>query len=71
MVISAVDLADNDDKLREAYDPSQPTENLFHRFEVAVEYVDATKRPYAPDQLVSPPGFFHQYLNKTRKILKH
>ena len=52
-VISAVDLADNDDKLREAYDPSQPIETLFHRFEAAVEYADAAKRPYAPDQLVS------------------
>ena len=52
-IISAVDLADNDDKLREAYDPSQPIETLFHRFEAAVEYADTEKRPYAPDQLVS------------------
>ena len=52
-VISAVDLADNDDKLREAYDPSQPLETLFHRFEAVVEYADAAKRPYVPDQLVS------------------
>ena len=52
-IISVVDLADNDDKLREVYDPSQPLETLFHRFEAAVEYADAVKRPYVPDQLVS------------------
>ena len=52
-IISVVNLADNDDKLREAYDPSQPLETLFHIFEAAVEYADAAKRPYVPDQLVS------------------
>ena len=53
VVISAVDLTENDDKLREVYDPSQPIVPLFHRFEAAVEYADAANRPYVPDQLVS------------------
>ena len=26
---------------------------LYHRFEAAVEYVDATKQLYVPDQIVS------------------
>ena len=52
-VISAVHLADNDDKLRETYAPSQPIESLFYRFEAAVEYADAANRPCVPDQLVS------------------
>ena len=52
-VITAVDIEDNDTKMRADYDPSQPIEVLFHQIETAVEFSEAGNRPYDQKQVVS------------------
>ena len=52
-VITAVDIENNDTKLRAYYDPSQPIEVLFHQIKTAVEFTEAVNRPYDPKQVVS------------------
>ena len=49
-VITAVDIEDNDTKMREPYNPTFPIETLFHQIELAVEYATAGKRPYQTAQ---------------------
>ena len=38
-IITAVDIEDNDTKMRTEYDPSLPIEFLFHQIEEDIEYV--------------------------------
>ena len=52
-VITAVDIEDNDTRIREPYNPTFPIETLFHRIELAVEYATAGKRLYQDAQVVS------------------
>ena len=52
-IITAVDIEDNDTRMREPYNPTFPIETLFHQIELAVEYTTAGKRPYQEDQVVS------------------
>ena len=52
-IITAVDIEDNDTRMREPYNPTFPIETLFHQIELAVEYATAGKRPYQEDQVVS------------------
>ena len=52
-VITAVDIEDNDTRMRESYNPTFPIETLFHQIELAVEYATAVKRPYQTAQVVS------------------
>ena len=51
--ITAVDIEDNDTRMRESYNPTFPIETLFHQMELAVEYDTAGKRPYQTAQVVS------------------
>ena len=52
-VITAVDIDDNDIRMRELYNPTFPIETFFHQIELAVEYITAGKRPYQTVQVVS------------------
>jgi len=45
-VITAVDIEDNDTRMREPYNPTFPIETFFHQMELAVEYATIGKRPY-------------------------
>ena len=52
-VITPADIEDNDSKMREPFDPTQPIETLFDEIESAFEYADAGQRPYNSEQVVS------------------
>ena len=52
-IITAVDIEDNDTKIRTEYDPWLPIEVLFHQIEEDVEYVTAGKWSYDPLQVTS------------------
>ena len=47
------DLADNDARLKQEYDPGQPIELLFDQVEDAVGFADTAKAPYTPEQIVA------------------
>ena len=53
VIITAVDIENNDIRRREPYNPTFPIETLFHQIELAVEYATAGKRPYQDAQIVS------------------
>ena len=48
-IITAVDIEDNDTRMREPYNPTFPIETLFHQMELAVEY------PLPASGLIKPP----------------
>ena len=52
-IISPEELEENDRRMREAYDPTKPIENLFEQMEEAVEYADAGGAAYNDKQILS------------------
>jgi hypothetical protein len=52
-LITPTDLAANDIKMKQAYDPSQPVETLFAQIEDAVDFADSGQAPYSPQQVVA------------------
>jgi hypothetical protein len=52
-VITPIDIEDNNTKMREPFDPTQPIETLFDQIETAVEFANAGNRAYNPEQVVS------------------
>jgi ribosomal protein S17E len=51
--ISPADLADNDAKMKTAYDPSQPIEALFDQIEEALDLAAAANAAYTSQQIVA------------------
>ena len=52
-IITAVDIEDNDTRMREPHNPTFPIGTLFHQIELAVEYATTGKKPYQEAQVVS------------------
>lgn len=50
--ITPAELLANSEKLKEPYNPSEPIESLFTRFEDAIEYADAANRPFTDEQIL-------------------
>jgi hypothetical protein len=50
--ITPADLLANTEKLKEPYNPAEPIENLFTRFEDTMEYADAANRPFTTEQIL-------------------
>jgi hypothetical protein len=50
--ITPAELLANTEKLQEPYNPSEPIESLFTRFEDAMEYADAANRPFTEVQIL-------------------
>jgi hypothetical protein len=51
--ISAADLFANEEKLHLPYNPAEPIETLFDRFENAMEYAEAAKHPFSQEIILS------------------
>ena len=47
--ISATDLMNNDTKMKQSYDPTQPFEDLIDQIEEGVDYASAENQPYTPE----------------------
>ena len=52
-VLTPEELAENYKRMREAYDPIKPIENLFEQIEETVEYADAESATYNDKQILS------------------
>ena len=52
-VIIPDELEENNKRMREAYDPTTPIENLFEQIEEAVEYADAGNATYNDTQMLA------------------
>ena len=52
-IITPEELEENDKRMREAYDPTTPIENLFEQIEEAVEYADAGNATYNDIQMLA------------------
>jgi hypothetical protein len=51
--ITAADLLANEEKLHQPYNPAEPIETLFDRFEDAMEYAEAAKHPFTNSMILS------------------
>jgi hypothetical protein len=51
--INPTDLIDNDERMKKAYDPSQPIEILFDQYEDAIELAAAANAAYTPAQIAA------------------
>ena len=51
--ITAVDIKNNDEEMRNPYNPTLPIETYFHQIEVAVEFVGDGNRSYEKYQVVN------------------
>ena len=57
-IVTAVDIEDNDTRMREPCNPTFPIEALFHQIELAVEYATTGRRLYQDAQVVSRAYLF-------------
>ena len=56
--ITAVDIKNNDEEMRNPYNPTLPIETLFHQIELVVELAEAGNRPYEKSQVISRAYLF-------------
>lgn len=76
--ISAADLLENEQKLHEPYNPAEPIETLYDRFEDAMEYAEAAKHKFPPEMILSKAfllmqrtGQFQQACREWKKKEEH
>jgi hypothetical protein len=50
--ITPAQLVENTSKLTEPFNPAEPIENLYTRFEDAMEFAEAANRPYTSEQIL-------------------
>jgi hypothetical protein len=72
--ITPEDIVQNDNRLNEPWDGSEPFENIIERVDECIEFAKEAERPYSPEQIldralriVSKTGLYHDDLKEWKK----